>query len=166
MLDVNIPWSSEWDLFNTRVEGTIVALTAGALDNDNDPDFCIIDCLPSHASARNTQAAFEIFNIPREAIAREARKVTTDYTFKTQLIDPFTGDIKNVPPNNRAEQLPILGVTLQQMASKLTLPNYQNHCRRCPFQAACNTKYLSNNALSHTSNSRTEIETDLGIDHE
>jgi len=161
VLDVNIPWASEWDLFNVRVEGTIVGLTVGALDNDNDPDFCIIDCLPPHASSRNTPAAFEIFGIPREAIAREARKVTKDYTFKTQLIDPFTGDIKTVPPTNRAKQLPILGVTIQQMASKLTLPNYQNHCRHCPFYSVCDTKYLSNHSLSHPSESRAELETEL-----
>lgn len=163
VVNVNIPWKSTWDIFDVEVQGKAVALLAGAIDDESNTDFCIIDCLPPYVSARGTPAALEIYSLPREAVSREARKVTRDYRFKLQLIDPFTGDIKEVLPSRGNSQLPLIGVTLQQMATKLTLPNYQNHCRRCPYYKACDIKYLSNQALSHPKKTREELETKQGI---
>lgn len=163
VIDVNMPWHVEWDLFNIRIEGTILALTAGALNDKRSRSICIIDCLPSYPTAGGSPAAFEIYSIAREAVIGEVSEEYKGLKFKTQLIDPFTGDIKTVLPNYKSDPNTIIGVALQQMAAKLTLPNYQPHCRRCPFINSCSPKHLSDEALNHPTWTTIEIERSNGI---
>jgi len=166
VINVNIPWKSEWKMYNTVIEGSSIALLSGGLTNVKDTDFNIVETFPSYPSIRNAAPAMQVYNISREAFTSEVRSITKMYGFKLQVIDPYTGNTKVLRSKKRNSSIPLLGVLLNQMESKLTLPNYSFHCGRCPYLKACSPNHLSNTSLVNKTATIDDINSIMRNDNE
>lgn len=158
VLDINIPWQSEWKIFNTRIIGTLPVFTTNAIDNEHDRKLYCISTLSPYVTSRNTEAAMQIYSLSREALTQDVHSIKRRDNYRMQTIDPSTGNIQTYKATSGRKQLPLLGTVIQQMQSKLCIPNYHNHCNRCPYKSACDTKYLSSTCLSHKKETKKRIE--------
>lgn len=159
VVNIEVPWESTWDIFDTVVKGRIPAVVSGSIDGKSgEHHIYTVDTLPAYASARSTTLGLQVYNLPRSAVASEVRSVTRNYSVRSLLIDPFTGDFRRAPYARRDEVLPLLGVAINQIEAGLCLPSCGAACARCPYVGACSSKHLGNVAYENRLQTKREIE--------